>query len=355
MSFQQRELDETVITKATAENPRGFSVTYASPISARENFKRAHKHEALWIPYRGDQSWFCPEVIPDNIARAYVTEAGKYEGPKGGKDMFGITWEYVPSARGSIVRPGNPTLKAIEDWKEVIKFPDVDSWDWEGSGKKNKEYLHDATKLQMVCMFTGWFERLISFMDFGPAALALMNRKKQPYVKELFEKLTDMYIKIIDHCAEVYGDGIDGFTFHDDWGSQHAPFFHVGTVQEMIVPYMKKVTECIHKHGYICELHSCGKVDPLIGCIVDAGWDSWDGMAINDAVWDYENYGDKLMIKTHCEFPKDATPEQAKEAARKFFEQFGNRNKPIILANTTAQVPEFYLELYRLARLAYEE
>ena len=93
-----------------------------------------------WLPRADDKMNFLPEIVPDNPARAMVTQGKKYEGPVGGLDMFGIDWEYVPSAHGSIVRPGNPTLTDVTKWKEVIKFPDVDSWDWEGNAESDKVY-----------------------------------------------------------------------------------------------------------------------------------------------------------------------------------------------------------------------
>ena len=51
--------------------------------------------------------------------------------------MFGVNWIFDEAANGSMVVPGSPILEDANDWKEVIKFPDVDSWDWEGSAKKN--------------------------------------------------------------------------------------------------------------------------------------------------------------------------------------------------------------------------
>ena len=164
-------------------------IEFATPITPRENLKRAFKKEELWMPDSADKGWFCPEIIPDNPARAFVMQAGRYEGPVGGNDMFGIYWEYVPSAHGSIVRPGNPTLTDVTQWRDVIKFPDVDSWDWEGSAELNKDWLPAQTRYQNVCILTGWFERLISFMDFGPAAYALMNRKTKDDVKALMDRI----------------------------------------------------------------------------------------------------------------------------------------------------------------------
>ena len=41
----------------------------------------------------------------------------------GGPDMFGIEWEYVPVAGGSMVRPGTPLLEDANDWNQILKLP----------------------------------------------------------------------------------------------------------------------------------------------------------------------------------------------------------------------------------------
>ena len=62
--------------------------------------------------------------------------------------------------------------------------------------------------------------------------------------------------------------------------------------------------------------HSCGKIDRLVGCIVSAGWDSWDGMLINDFPSDYAEYGDRLMISlAPVRIPAGSDPEVSRLAA----------------------------------------
>ena len=147
MKFDPKEIEN-----AKVEQGRRLMIEFDSPITARENFRRALEHKQLWMPMTGDKMNFTPEIVPDNTARALVTQAKPYEGPKGGLDMFGVYWEYVPSANGSIVRPGNPTLTDITKWREVVKFPDVDSWDWEKSAREDREFLANSTRLQLFCI-----------------------------------------------------------------------------------------------------------------------------------------------------------------------------------------------------------
>ena len=351
MSFKQSEIDNAVVKEIQFGPMKMLNITYDSPISARENIRLAYQKKNLWLPHRKDLFWFCPSIIPDSIARAWVTEAEPYDGPVGGKDMFGIEWEYVPSARGSIVRPGNPTLTDISQWREVIQFPDVDSWDWEGSAKMNNEWLKNDDRYMNLCLYTGFFERLISFMDFGPAAYALMNRKTKDDVKALMDAFADTWIKIIDKAHEYYGHNIDGIALHDDWGSQDRGFFRESQVMEMIVPYMQRVTKHCHELGYTTELHSCGRLDKIVQCIPAAGWGSWNCMSINDFPTDFELYGDQFIISvTPEDAPEDAPLEEHLAAAKKFVDMYCDPNKPIFVDRGQV-TKEFLDEVYRLSRI----
>ena len=357
MKFDKKEIENSVVKLPPPELSFAFNITYGNEMTAKENMRLCLQHKGVWMPATWERLWFCPRTIPDNIARAFIIDGRPYDGPVGGKDMFGIEWEYVPNARGSIVRPGNPTLKDVRDWKEVIKFPDIDSWPWEENAEADLAYISTNPRYINLCIFTGWFERLISFMDFGPAAYALMNKKTQPYVKELFDRISDMWIELVDKAHSVYGSALDGFTFHDDWGSQGCPFFNVRTTREMLVPYMKRVTDHIHELGYTCELHSCGKIEPLVECIIEAGWDSWNGMTINDYHMLYPKYGDKLVMDVPADcLPKDATKEQAEQAAVDFMNEYGQYGCSVCASapiNQTA--PDFFLKLYELSRIAYDQ
>ena len=354
MGFDNKEIENAKITYPDMTKHIRGGIEFDSPITPRENMRLAYEGKQLWMPATADKNWFCPEIIPDNTARAFVIQGPKYEGPVGGDDMFGVYWEYVPSAHGSIVRPGNPTLTDVENWRDVIKFPDVDSWDWEGSAKANKEFLVNNPRYVNFCIFTGWFERLISWMDFGAAAFALMNRKTKGYVKEMMEALTDLWIDIADHVDKYYGHDVDGFCVHDDWGAQDGPFFHERVVNEMLVPYMRKFTDHVHSLGYTCDLHSCGKVERLIPSMIEAGWDAWDGMVINDYHTIYAEYGDKLIMQVPVfDCPADADPETQKASADRYAEEFANIDKPACFAGAGAPIFDFQKELYKQSRIKF--
>jgi hypothetical protein len=89
--------------------------------------------------------------------------------------------------------------------------------------------------------------------------------------------------------------------------------------------------------------------------MIEAGWDSWSGMAMNDTQGDYEKYGDKIIIGViPDQWDPAVTPEEKqREEARKFVDRFCRPGKPAIINYYGAQVltPAFREELYRYSRI----
>jgi hypothetical protein len=254
-----------------------------------------------------------------------------------------------------MIRPGKPFIEDFNEWPNKIVWPDIESWDWEGSAKENACYLDDE-KSNIGWLMTGWYERLITFMEFENAAVAMIDEDQQDAIKAFFDKATDLYIKILDKFC-TYFPGIDGFCVHDDWGSQQETFFSPSVVREMIVPYMKRTTDFLHSKGKYCELHSCGQLMKQVPNIIAAGWDMWCGQAMNDTQKIYDLYGDKLLVGVLPDpfDPEALTEEQQREEAKKYAARFCNPKKPSFLNFNAMNLstPAFREELYRQSRIHY--
>jgi hypothetical protein len=290
-----------------------------TPISPRENIAALFfdKHP-YWLPLPGDSSMMLPGIYNNTLGRG---------GPEGVTDVFGIEWEWVESAGGSIVRPGEPLLKNANEWKDKIKIPDIDAWDWAGEAEKTKL---DWRVSNMVTLVNGfWFERLVSFMDFAPAAMALIDEDQKDAVKALFEAMTDLAIRLVDKfCA--YWPSLDGFNIHDDWAAQKAPFFSQEVARELFVPYMKALNDHIHAKGRYVTLHSCGHGEDRIQCFIEAGFDGWDPQTMNDTHKLWDDYGDRICISVVPEpfDPAAADEEEQRRRGREFAQRFCKPGKP---------------------------
>lgn len=330
---------------------------YDRPISYKENWRRLYSREnPVWVPHDLENVFFSPTVIPDSVARALVVSDEPFDPDTqgGGPDMYGTQWVYQPENMGSMVVPGDPRIEDMNDWKSIITRPDIDSWDWEGCAKVNADYLNGNNYVVMQ-LLSGWFERIISLMDFVEAAMALIDDDQKDAVHEFLDATTEDMCKIVDKVIE-YLPQVDGFCVHDDWGGQDKPFFSQETAMEMIVPHMRKFTDYVHSKGMFCELHSCGHTESRIEAYIAAGWDSWCPQEMNDTVALYENYGDQIFIMMDPGVAPDATEEEQRAAAREFARRFCKPGKIALPGSPSFMLSQaFEEELYKETRRIFLE
>ena len=358
IKFNESELQVVEISKSfrDAKVP-----VFNFPVSMKEGWKAMAHRTPAWLCTGVETFSFYPDIIPDNRARGFVNDGGIQlsNEEKGGKDMFGVEWVFVPVAGGSMEKPGNPHLFSdANEWKEKLVWPDIDRWDWEGCAARNKEFLNTG-KFNYIVFLNGFgFERLISFMGFEDAAVALMDEDQEDALKELFDKTSDLYCKIVDKCCEYFA--IDGFVVHDDWGSQRAPFFSQEAGRKFIVPAMKKVVDHIHASGKVAELHSCGCNELQIENYIAAGWDIWGPMAnINDTEKLFQAYGDQIIIGVNPEAydMENDSEEVIRAKARAFVEKHCADPKKVCIINRyfSPYLHGVYAEeLYKASREIYQ-
>ena len=328
---------------------------YDRPISDAENMSRTYRQrEPVWMPSPMDTLNIDPICIPDNIARGMVSGAEHIDNATqaGGPDMYGIQWEYSMEARGSMVRPGTEVLDDANDWKEIITLPDVDSWNWKESAEANRELLQSGEWITTTLYSGAWFERLVSFMGFENAAVALIDEDQEDAVQELFTATTDVICKVIDKIAEYFPQ-VNCIRVHDDWGGQAQPFFSLDTGMDVIVPHMKRTVDHIHSKGMIADLHSCGYTESRVECFIEAGWDSWTPQPMNDMDMLFREYGDKMIFGVRLEDrPED--DEAAVRLADDIADRFVVKCRPIRVG-AFFDSEAFEKELYRRSRLGYQD
>lgn len=275
-----------------------------------------------WFPNSGDKIYFEPEELHDYKARGMINQ----QTPRtmdfyGGEGWFGLKWQYVPQVRGSITT--NKILDDVSEWKEKLVWPDLDAVDWEGIRERNKDYLN-TDQMIATTIYTGYFERLISFMGFEDAAMALIDPDSQDDVHELFERLTELYIDYAKRMNKYFG--VEYFLVHDDWGSQRAPLFGPATQREMIFPYIKKLVDEFHSHGWYYEQHCCGLVHDLMPNIIESGADTWVGQNCCDKKMLVDQYGDRFKFGVMVPNPPNTTAEEKVELVKKYYEMYKGKN-----------------------------
>jgi len=174
---------------------------------------------------------------------------------------------------------------------------------------------------------------------------------REDYVKELYDKQTDIAIENLKKYNAVIGDKLDVvFTCGTDFGTQNSTFCSNETFDRVWLPYYRKVNDWIHTNTkWKTFKHSCGAVETLMNNFIEAGFDIINPVQINAAGMDpvvlKKKYGDKLVfwgggVDTQGAFAF-GTPEQVKEQVKKQCEILNNGGGFVFntIHNIQANVP----------------
>jgi Uroporphyrinogen decarboxylase (URO-D) len=149
---------------------------------------------------------------------------------------------------------------------------------------------------------------------------------REDFVKEIYDRQTDIAIENLKLLHSVIGDKIDVvFTCGTDFGTQNSTFCSMETYDRVWLPYYRKVNDWIHQNTtWKTFKHSCGAVEPLMSHFIESGFDIINPVQINASGMDprklKEKYGDNLVfwgggVDTQGAFAF-GTPAQVKEQVR---------------------------------------
>ncbi|HAM09709.1 MAG: methyltransferase [Bacteroidetes bacterium GWF2_41_9] len=150
---------------------------------------------------------------------------------------------------------------------------------------------------------------------------------REDFVRELFDRQTDIAIENLKRYHEAVGNKIDVvFTCGTDFGTQNSTFCSAATYDRVWLPYYRKVNDWIHQNtNWKTFKHSCGAVGSLMDNFIESGFDIINPVQINAYGMDpkilKKKYGDKLVfwgggVDTQGAFAF-GTPEQVKEQVKK--------------------------------------
>ena len=174
---------------------------------------------------------------------------------------------------------------------------------------------------------------------------------REDFIKEIFERQTDIALANLKELHTVIGNKIDVvFTCGTDFGTQNSTFCSPETFDSIWLPYYKKVNDWIHVNtSWKTFKHSCGAVESLMTHFIEAGFDIINPVQINafgmDSMKLKKEYGDKLVfwgggVDTQGVFAF-GTPAQVKEQVKSQCEILNNNGGFVFntVHNIQANVP----------------
>jgi uroporphyrinogen-III decarboxylase len=171
------------------------------------------------------------------------------------------------------------------------------------------------------------------------------------YIHEIFSKQSEIALANLQKFYETVGNDIDViFMCGTDFGTQDSQFCGVDTLDELFIPYYKKLNDWIHANtSWKTFKHSCGAIEPLLNSFIHAGFDIINPVQITAKGMDSrhlkDTYGEKITfwgggVDTQ-KVLAFGTPDDVKKQVRQQCEIFSEKGGFVFntVHNTQANVP----------------
>jgi len=125
---------------------------------------------------------------------------------------------------------------------------------------------------------------------------------REDFIREIFERQTDIALQNIDKINQIAGDCIDIiYICGTDLGTQDSQFCSAETLSTLYGQSYRKINERVHSHtSWKTFKHCCGAIEPLLETFIDLGFDIINPVQINAAGMDPKNlkekYGDRISF-----------------------------------------------------------
>jgi len=93
-------------------------------------------------------------------------------------------------------------------------------------------------------------------------------------VEALLDQLLDRHLATLEKVCAAVGDIVDILRFGDDLGMDTGMFMSRDHYRRLFMPRHAQLCDYVHKHSRMHTfLHSCGSIYPIIGDLIDAGFE----------------------------------------------------------------------------------
>lgn len=252
------------------------------------------------------------------------------------RDVFGGIWRQ--DRRSSHLE--QPALKSPSF--EGYHFPNMNVfWNEEQRESIQNKLENHSESFRVVLIPWGIFEQSWRIRGFENA---LMDAIVEPdFYRELLNKLTELYLKLVAACADLNCDAI---MFGDDWGDQRGVILGPDRWREFLKPCWQKIYEAVHARGKIAITHCCGSIADIMLDIIEIGLDVLESVQPEAAGMNpyqlKKKWGDKIVfwgcLGSQSTIPF-GTPEEIKKVIQKLCHEMG-KGGGYILSPAKALQPE---------------
>jgi uroporphyrinogen-III decarboxylase len=159
----------------------------------------------------------------------------------------------------------------LDDWSKLadFRFPDPDNpLFYEGMEK----HLEGANgKYRLTGIFMLLFERMHALRGLENTMMDFYIEREK--IEMLADRIMNFHVRVMENISSRFPGQIHGLTFTDDWGTEKALLINPDLWREFFKPRYKRLFDTAKKAGWHVWMHSCGKVNAIIGDLIDIGLD----------------------------------------------------------------------------------
>ena len=181
-------------------------------------------------------------------------------------DEWGCLWARTEQANMGQVK-GHP----LPDWGLIDKFKWPDPDDMKFYKGMEQKFLGSEGKYIITEIFMLLFERMHSLRGFENTLVDLYMEREN--IDKLADKIVEFDIALIENISSRFPGQIHALKFTDDWGTELSTFISPELWSEFFKPKYKKIFDAAKKVGWHVWMHSCGKVNEIVGGLIDVGVD----------------------------------------------------------------------------------
>ncbi|MCL2646297.1 MAG: hypothetical protein FWD61_04725 [Phycisphaerales bacterium] len=183
-----------------------------------------------------------------------------------GLDEYGCWWGKTQQKNmGQVKRHPIRDLAEVEryplpDFRVKEKLPEV---------RRQLERLEREEKYVNTFHFMLLFERMHALCGFETVLEGLYTDRAA--MERLADRLMATVLQKIEFLGEHFGRRIHGFSFTEDWGTQENLIINPELWRSFFKPRYKILFDAMHAFGWDVWMHSCGKVNRIIGDLIEVG------------------------------------------------------------------------------------
>jgi len=231
---------------------------------------------------------------------------------------------------------GQITIHPINEWGDLdsYRWPDPDNPEFYAGMERHLEGT-DGYYLR-TGIFMLLFERLHGLRGFENTLMDLYLERER--IEKLADRIVEFDLRIIENIHSRFPDQIDGFSFTDDWGTELSLFINPNMWKAFFKPRYKRIFDAIHEAGWHVWMHSCGKVNDILGDLHEIGCNVTDlqqprTLGIEEVG---KKHAGKLCFQSLCDI-QHTLPSGSKEAieaeAKLLLDCWGTDDGGFILAD----------------------